>query len=68
MYNISFLGASGAGKGTQAAAVAWRLNLEHIATGDLFRQAVERGDGKLEEGVADDDRGGLGAAEAPPPG
>ena len=44
MYNISFLGAPGAGKGTQAAVVARRLNLEHIATGDLFRQAVERGD------------------------
>jgi len=39
---IIFLGAPGAGKGTQAATVAQKLNLVHIATGDLFRQAVER--------------------------
>ena len=44
MYNISFLGAPGAGKGTQAAIIAGRLNLVHIASGDLFRQAIERGD------------------------
>jgi adenylate kinase len=37
--NIVFLGAPGAGKGTQAANVARELNLAHIATGDLFRQA-----------------------------
>jgi adenylate kinase len=37
--NIVFLGAPGAGKGTQAANVAQELNLVHIATGDLFRQA-----------------------------
>ena len=40
---IIFLGAPGAGKGTQAAIVAQELNLVHIASGDLFRQAVERG-------------------------
>ncbi|UCC18112.1 MAG: adenylate kinase [Dehalococcoidales bacterium] len=37
--NIVVLGAPGAGKGTQAANVAQELNLAHIATGDLFRQA-----------------------------
>ncbi len=42
MY-IIFLGAPGAGKGTQAAIVAQELNLVHIASGDLFRQAAERG-------------------------
>ncbi len=42
MY-IIFLGAPGAGKGTQAASVARELNLVHIASGDLFRQAVEQG-------------------------
>ncbi len=42
MY-IIFLGAPGAGKGTQAAKVAGELNLAHIATGDLFRQALEKG-------------------------
>lgn len=42
MY-IIFLGAPGAGKGTQAARLAGELGLVHIATGDLFRQAVEQG-------------------------
>ncbi len=42
MY-IVFLGAPGAGKGTQAAVVAEKLKLVHLATGDLFRQAVEKG-------------------------
>ena len=42
MY-IIFLGAPGAGKGTQAANVAEELNLAHIASGDLFRQALEQG-------------------------
>ena len=42
MY-IIFLGAPGAGKGTQAADVAQELNLIHIASGDLFRQALEQG-------------------------
>jgi len=41
MY-IIFLGAPGAGKGTQAANVARGLNLIHIASGDLFRQALEQ--------------------------
>jgi len=40
---IIFLGAPGSGKGTQAAYVAQKLNLVHIASGDLFRQAVEQG-------------------------
>ena len=41
MY-IIFLGAPGAGKGTQAAIMANELNLVHIASGDLFRQAIEQ--------------------------
>jgi len=40
---IIFLGAPGVGKGTQAAIAAWELNLAHIASGDLFRQAAEQG-------------------------
>jgi len=40
---IIFLGAPGAGKGTQAATVAQELGLAHIASGDLFRQALEQG-------------------------
>ncbi len=42
MY-IVFLGAPGAGKGTQAASVAQGLKVVHIASGDLFRQAQEQG-------------------------
>ena len=42
MY-IIFLGAPGAGKGTQAVYVARKLNLVHLATGDLFRLAIEQG-------------------------
>ena len=41
MY-IIFLGAPGVGKGTQAAAVAQELNLGYIASGNLFRQAIEQ--------------------------
>ena len=40
------LGAPGAGKGTQASIVSQQLVLAHIASGDLFRQAVES-DSKL---------------------
>jgi len=43
LYNIIFIGAPGAGKGTQAISIARKLNLVHIASGDLFRQAVEKG-------------------------
>jgi adenylate kinase len=37
---VVLLGAPGAGKGTQAAILAERLGVPHIATGDLFRAAV----------------------------
>jgi len=40
---LVFLGAPGAGKGTQAAVIADKLGVAHIASGDLFRQAVEKG-------------------------
>jgi len=40
---IIFLGAPGAGKGTQASIVAQKLDMVHIASGDLFRQAIEQG-------------------------
>ncbi|RJQ36484.1 MAG: adenylate kinase [Dehalococcoidia bacterium] len=42
MYLV-FLGAPGAGKGTQAALVSRELGLEHISSGDLFRDALNRG-------------------------
>ena len=41
MY-IIFLGAPGAGKGTQAATVAEELKAVHTASGDLFRQALQQ--------------------------
>jgi adenylate kinase len=37
---LVLLGAPGAGKGTQAAVLAERLGIPHIATGELFRAAV----------------------------
>ena len=40
MY-IIMLGAPGAGKGTQADILSKEMNLPHIASGDLFRQALE---------------------------
>ena len=44
MVYIVFLGAPGAGKGTQAATVAEKLELAHIASGDMFREALEKQD------------------------
>lgn len=40
MY-IILLGAPGAGKGTQADILSQQLDLPHIASGDLFRRALE---------------------------
>ncbi len=40
MY-VVILGAPGAGKGTQADIICQEMNLPHIASGDLFRQALE---------------------------
>lgn len=39
--NLVFLGPPGSGKGTQAVRVAKALNLVHISTGDLLREAVK---------------------------
>jgi adenylate kinase len=41
--NIILIGAQGSGKGTQAARLAKSLNIKHIASGDLFRQAISEG-------------------------
>ena len=41
MY-ITLLGAPGAGKGTQADSLSSELNLPHIASGDLFREALKK--------------------------
>jgi adenylate kinase len=54
MYLV-LLGAPGAGKGTQAAIIAQKTGLTHIASGDLFRQAVQKGTelGKLVKSYMD---------------
>ena len=38
--HVIIMGPQGAGKGTQAALIAPRLHLEHISTGDLFREVM----------------------------
>jgi adenylate kinase len=40
---IVLLGAPGAGKGTQAAALAQTLGIPHVSSGDLFRDNLKRG-------------------------
>lgn len=42
--NLVFLGPPGSGKGTQAQKMA-KLGFYHLSTGDLFREAIERGSG-----------------------
>ena len=37
---FAFLGPPGAGKGTQAGILAARLQIPHISTGDIFREAI----------------------------
>ena len=44
--DVVLLGAPGAGKGTQAELLAEHLHVPHVATGDLFREAL-RGDTPL---------------------
>jgi adenylate kinase len=59
MRVLVLLGAPGAGKGTQAAILAPRLNLLHLATGDMFRAAAEQGTPIGLEAKACMDRGEL---------
>jgi adenylate kinase len=40
VHRIVFLGPPGAGKGTQAAALARELRIPHLSTGDILRAAV----------------------------
>ena len=39
--NLIFLGAPGAGKGTQSVAVAEKMGIPHISTGDIFRYNIK---------------------------
>jgi adenylate kinase len=41
--NVVLLGAPGAGKGTQASILSQKMKLAHVASGDLFRAALEKG-------------------------
>jgi adenylate kinase len=41
--NIILLGYPGSGKGTQAAALSSELQMEHVSTGDLFREEIAKG-------------------------
>lgn len=47
VINIIFFGAPGAGKGTQAKKISFKLNLPHLDTGNLIREAIT---GKTELG------------------
>ncbi|MFD3512022.1 adenylate kinase [Streptomyces sp. NPDC058657] len=40
---ILLIGPPGAGKGTQAVRLAAHLSIEHLSTGDLFREHIDRG-------------------------
>ena len=44
ILRVVFLGPPGSGKGTQASVISEELGIAHVATGDLFREAVKRGD------------------------
>lgn len=50
--NMVFLGPPGSGKGTQAVRLAKELNITHLSTGDVLREAVKNGTelGKKAEG------------------
>ena len=39
--NLIIFGPQGSGKGTQAEALAKKLNIPHISTGDIFRENIE---------------------------
>jgi adenylate kinase len=56
---IVFLGAPGAGKGTQASRVADKLKLAHVASGDMFREALEKEDDLAKEAKSYMDKGVL---------
>ena len=42
MLNVVIFGPPGSGKGTQSVKIADKFNLEHISTGDIFREELSR--------------------------
>jgi adenylate kinase len=42
MINLVFIGPTGAGKGTQAGRIAARFGFQHVATGNLLRENLEK--------------------------
>ncbi len=57
--NLVLLGPPGAGKGTQAALLSQRLGIPHVASGDLFREAMKKGTGLGEKAQSYIERGVL---------
>ena len=57
--NIIFLGAPGAGKGTQADKLAEKLNIPTISTGAIIREAIKSGTGMGAKAKEYIDRGAL---------
>ena len=43
MLNIILFGAPGCGKGTQAARIKEKYNINHISTGEVIRGQIARG-------------------------
>ncbi len=58
-YNVVLLGAPGAGKGTQAKMLSAELDVPHISTGDILREAVAQGTELGQEARGYMDRGEL---------
>lgn len=59
MMNIVLLGMPGAGKGTQGAIIKKELEIPHISTGDMFREAIASGTAMGLEAKAYMDKGEL---------
>ncbi len=43
LSNLIIMGPPGAGKGTQSEKIVEKLNIPHISTGDMFREAITQG-------------------------
>jgi adenylate kinase len=56
---IVFLGPPGVGKGTQSRRLVRHLNIPHVSTGDMLRDAVSRGEGLSQEEARSMDAGQL---------